>query len=129
MNDQLQSRLVEIIDAITTAVTAAKDFTMAELPDVVASFMAFSRAWETFLWLALVAVCVGAAWVAIKHGYASKKVGPYGMTADSRIAAATFGTGIAGGMGIAAIVQTKQMLMVWFAPKVYLLIHLAQLIK
>lgn len=129
MKEELQLKLVEIINHIISGVSAAKDFTLSELPDVVTTFMAFSRAWETFNWLALAVAFGCALYVAIAKGYKSDKKDRYGSTADSAIAAMIVGTAASTLLGVSLIVQTKYLLLVWLAPKVYLIQTIAQMIK
>jgi hypothetical protein len=129
MNEQLQGKLVEIIDGMTAGVTAAKDFTLDQLPDVVTTYMQFSLVYETASLLFFVLLLAASLYVALTYGFFSKKRDRYGSTADSAITAMIFG-GIASVLMLfITMIQFKHTLLIWFAPKVYLIKAIAELIR
>src|SRR5215212_5947911 len=58
MKPELQDKLVEIITSIQSAAGAAKDFTVAQLPDVAQSYIIYGRMWNTTLAVMLVLITV-----------------------------------------------------------------------
>lgn len=120
MNDELSSKLAEILGAMQTAVGAAKDFTLAQLPDIAQSYVIYGRVWYLFLAAIGVAIFI-AIWV-------------FAVRANNR--ADDFNKGlliVVGGIvsvipATLFIVSVKNAMLVWFAPKVWLMIKLGELI-
>jgi hypothetical protein len=129
MNEQLQGKLVEIIDGMMAGVTAAKDFTIDQLPDVVTTYMQFSLVYETASLLFFVLLLAASLYVTLKHGFYSKKTDRYGSTAESAIAAMIVGSASSAMMLVITLIQFKHALLIWFAPKVYLIKAIAELIR
>ena len=60
MNEQLQAKLVEILSGIQAAVKAAGDFALEQLPDIAYQYIAFGRAYYTFIIiLAIFGISIG----------------------------------------------------------------------
>lgn len=121
MKDDLQNKLVEILSAIQTTAGKAGDFALTQLPDVAQSYVTYGRAVSSLgvaigflLWITS-AICL------------RRSV----LTDDEEFAKAWFVslvfTAIAGGMFIA--INANSALLVWLAPKVWLLKEIANLLK
>jgi uncharacterized membrane protein (DUF485 family) len=123
MNDELQSKLVEVLTGISEGVSQAKDFAIEQLPDVAQQYIMFGMVWETSL-LALYATFIALIAFGLWKLWRSD-------AADVETVA--FGTILGGGtlvlLLIAFVIQLKPVLLVWFAPKLYLLQGIAGLVK
>lgn len=135
MNEQLQSKLVEILAGIQAATKTAGDFAMEQLPDIAQQYVAYGRAFATVNLILAVVFAAGSAFVALRFGYmnstAVHEKGHYapGQWKDARVSASIFGTlfGLISLIWILAAAHSAAL--VWFAPKVWLLKELASLIK
>ena len=123
MNDELQSKLVEVLTGISEGVSQAKDFAIEQLPDVAQQYIMFGMVWETSL-LALYATFIALIAFGLWKLWRSD-------AADVETVA--FSTIFGGGtlilLLIAFVIQLKPVLLVWFAPKLYLLQGIAGLVK
>ncbi len=122
MNEALQSKLVEIISAISNGVAAAGTFVMEQLPDVAIQYVAYGRAYYTFLIIlsalilfVLLPLAVRWAW---KDGSETRcmLVG-FSSVPLVFIFALTFAFNIG------------SFFKVWFAPKIWLITELVRIIK
>lgn len=130
MNEELQGKLVEILASIQAGAKATGDFAMAQLPDIAQSYVAYGRAIETIHFLASLIVLLLSLWVAFKHGYSNASaVDRNGYWYGNRVAATVFGTFVGLFAFLIACWNAAPMLLVWFAPKVWLLKELASLVK
>jgi hypothetical protein len=128
MKDELQGKLVEILTSIQTAAGKASDFAMEQLPDIAQSYVMFGRAYETVFMLFAVSI-VMAVWAGTWKVYkkASRPEGVFdGMPPPLAFA---FGGVISIVPFLMVVENIKPLLMVWFAPKVWLLKEIASLIK
>jgi hypothetical protein len=124
MKEQLQSKLVEILTSIQAAAGKASDFAMAELPDIAQSYIAYGRAmaiaqivFSTLLFIALVYVthrCV--IWVKKEEEWAMSPLLSIPVTVTAMVA----------GWAYASITSA---LLVWMAPKVWLLKEIAGMLR
>ena len=129
MNEELQSKLVEVLTGISEGVAQAKDFAVEQLPDVAQQYIMFGMVWETTALVVLILLLLPSlhwAWV----GFKSMTANDADYSDESR----GFTFLLLGGMvslflGFGAIVQLKAVLLVWFAPKLYLLQGIAGLVK
>ena len=120
MKEELQGRLVEILTSIQNSTGKAADFAMAELPDIAQQYLSFGRLFETFM-LVILTVIIGllvwgTVWI-VKNANQIDK--------PAAIVPVIF-------LFIFFIfwcAQLKDVLMVWLAPKVWLITELAKLIK
>lgn len=136
MKDELQLKLVEILTSIQTTAGKAGDFAMGQLPDIAQSYIVYGRVKETLALATAFTLAILCAWIAVKYGYGNKEAvvkrpESYfdGDWLECRVAAAIFGTAgavlfLSGGM-----LSVGSALLVWFAPKVWLLKELATLVK
>ena len=123
MNDELQSKLVEVLTGISEGVSQAKDFAIEQLPDVAQQYIMFGMVWETTL-LVIYAVLITLIAFGLWKMWRSDTC-HYGAV-DFAI---FFGGGSLVGLLIAFVNQLKPVLLVWFAPKLYLLQGIAGLVK
>jgi hypothetical protein len=129
MNEQLQGKLVEILSGIQAATKAAGDFALEQLPDIAQQYVIYGRVSKTVILVLIALSFLAMLYVAIRHGFLSKVKGEYGMWADGRIAAAVLGSIGCLVSGLALIASIGPTLLVWLAPKVWLLKEIASLIK
>jgi hypothetical protein len=129
MNDELQSKLVEVLTGISEGVSQAKDFAIEQLPDVAQQYIMFGMVWETALLGILVVASMLCAWGVV---WGIKKL--FGETSTYTEENAGFFVALVSGCALAftgsfAVAQLKPFLLVWFAPKLYLLQGIAGLVK
>jgi hypothetical protein len=129
MNDELQSKLVEVLTGISEGVVQVKDFAVEQLPDVAQQYIMFGMVWETTLLGFLIAASMLCVWGLV---WGLKKA--FGDTSTYMLEQTGFFVAIISGCVLAftgsfAIAQIKPVLLVWFAPKLYLLQGIAGLIK
>jgi len=112
MNEQLQKQLAELLAKAQDAAMWAG----SQIPPLVQEKIVFGRAWET---LCLVLLIVG---VVISY-----RITRWGVESDNE---ASFFGGFAGiAMAGVAIAQTHAVLMVWFAPRLYIVEWLRSMIQ
>lgn len=140
MKDELQSKLVEILTAMQTVAGQAKDFTLSQLPDIAQSYVVYGRVSNTTLTLALLALslcCLWAIAVVLRRDSAKRKRFDAGEKFDGidyRFQIDSFNLYFPSGLfavvffGLFAV-TLKGTLLVWLAPKVWLLKEIAGLIK
>ena len=124
MKEELQGKLVEILTSIQTAAGKASDFALAELPDIAQSYIVYGRAATTLAVVAstLVLLLVGVvAWRLNAKATSRKYYDPFPYIMGAMVAAVGPVVGFATNIG--------PCLMVWFAPKVWLLKEIAGLLK
>jgi hypothetical protein len=129
MNEELQSKLVEVLTGISEGVSQAKDFAIEQLPDVAQQYIMFGMIWETTLLGFLIAASILCVWVLV---WGIKKL--VGKTSTYSEENAGFFAALISGCALAfigsfTIAQIKPVLLVWFAPKLYLLQGIAGLVK
>ena len=124
MNEQLQSKLVEILAGIQAATKAAGDFAIEQLPDIAQQYMVYGRVYHTarfIVGVVLTALAMAAICFCVKF-------------AKQRREDAAF---VSGGTGIVVLVigalvagaSSSNFFLVWFAPKVWLLKEIAGLLR
>lgn len=129
MNEQLQSKLVEILTSMQAAAKAAGDFALEQLPDIAQQYIAYGRVVGTLGAIACVAIFCLSVWVFIHHGLMSNKKDSWGLSAGSKDAAIAIGGACSVLSGMATAFTVGNAALVWFAPKVWLLKELAQMVK
>lgn len=117
MNEQLQGKLVEILSAIQSAAGQAGDFAMEQLPDIAAQYVAYGR----------VVHVVGIV-LALGGLFGCFKLFKW-LIATDQGEFAPMVLFIATPVAIVLVGNIGPALMVWFAPKVWLLKELAALVK
>ena len=129
MKDELQLKLVEILTAIQVGVGKSADFALEQLPDIAQQYVLYGRVWGTASVLWWLAALASSAWVALRYGFLSKKVNSWGEWTDGRVAAAMSGTGAALITSYILLWEARAAMLVWFAPKVWLLKEVAGLLQ
>lgn len=129
MNDELQNKLAEVLGGIAEGVTQAKDFAVEQLPDVAQQYIMFGMVWETAAFVMLAAATGLFTWMFL-HGWklASDDESSY-KDADRGQIMMIFGSISGLATVVFCLVQLKAVLLVWFAPKLYLLQGIAGLVK
>ncbi len=129
MNEPLQSKLVEILSGIQSAVKVAGDFAVSQLPDLAQSYILYGRVVSIAAFLCALAVLLIALWVVFHHTVRSKKVDKFGNWADSRTASTILGCVACVPSFFFMLSWGRDILLVWFAPKIWLLQKLGEMIK
>jgi hypothetical protein len=124
VNEQLQSKLVEILAGIQSATKAAGDFALEQLPDIAQQYVVYGRALASF-WILL-----GAAFLIYAAVGATKCIRNARAGKDDWAFGFGFSGGIAAVIGMMFVcVNVSTFALVWFAPKVWLLKEIAGLLK
>ena len=124
MMPELQSKLVEILSQIQTAVAATTNFALEQLPDVVMQFILYSRVVETVYFVAPLILIV----IAMKIGFYFAHINKHRDLFDRWFMMGTMATPIVLCL-LVFLSRVDSFVMVWLAPKVYLLAKLAELIR
>lgn len=133
IQDELLKRADSIFSSISTAVGQAKDLAVEQLPDIAYQFVAYNRAYLTFIVLFAIICFVAVQVITIKFGNRTCKSN-YGSSKDRWdfeqympwIFATVTSTVVFGGIFLANL---KDLFMVWFAPKIFLIEQIVQLVK
>lgn len=123
MKEELQTKLVEILGSIQAAAGKAGDFAMTQLPDIAQQYVIYGRATTTIMTV-LGLMLMGATFVAGRKAwnyFLKEGDDPFPVVIVGVIGFAL------GGMMVAS--NGSQALLVWLAPKVWLLKEIATLIK
>ena len=129
MNSELQNQLAAIIAKLTTAVQTAADFTIAQLPDVVYQYLLYGRVYATLLFLMWLVIFSASLTGWLKFGVFSKATDRYGELSEARIGWTIIGGVTSPFLLVLLIFATKSLILVWLAPKVWLLKEFAELLK
>ena len=131
LQQNLLDRADSIMDSIATTVDKASTFAAEQVPDIALQYVAFGRASITaYVALSMVMFCV-AFWLCIRVGIMNSRKYPTSNYSwdDRRIGATIFG----GGLGVVSIivflVNLNNFIMVWVAPKIWLINEIARLVK
>ena len=109
--------MVEILTAMQEAAKAGGDFAMSQLPDIAQQYVLYGRVSSTlFIAISLVVIALSV-WLGIKYFKATEGIS---------IIPAAIAIILA---GIAFVVNASNFVMVWFAPKVWLIKEIAGLLK
>ena len=119
MQEELQSKLVEILTSIQAATGKAADFAMDQLPDIAQSYVVYGRVSATF-WAALAFASLAAIFCKRKALDDALNNGDFWPVPT------IFGAAVA---GLIFITSLQSAFLAWLAPKVWLLKELAQLVK
>lgn len=129
MNEQLQQALASILGKTMQGVEAGVSFLSTEIPDVIHQLLVFKMAWSLVLFSAM-GSCV--LFLIIKGFRVAKK---YNSDLDDSEKGIPYviwslGCGIPSFiMFIIAMSQLKTVMMIWLAPKIYLIEYAASLAK
>lgn len=128
MKEELQGKLVEILTSMQNVAGKAGDFAMEQLPDIAQSYVAFGRAYQTFMVAAVAGVLLVIVLGTIKffrkactdEGVLDGMPPPFAIGFGALASAIPF-TILMG--------HLQPFLMVWFAPKVWLLKEIAGMLR
>lgn len=125
MNDELQKQLAILLSGLMNVANDAAKFAGDQIPPLVQEKIVFGRAWETTLLALMVALsCVLLYQVRKWFQWASED-----EDSPAPILLSIFGTfGVLAGV-VFSIVQCREVLLVWFAPRLYLVEWLKGMIK
>jgi hypothetical protein len=132
MKEELQSKLVEILTSMQTVAGKAGDFAMAELPDIAQSYVMYGRAVSIAKALCLLLMAF-ACFMAFLHAYRNPwNISPYSCDKDKARSESNQLMMVLGavlGCVFVFFAFASFNLLVWFAPKVWLLKEIASLLK
>lgn len=124
MNEQLQSKLVEILSSIQNATKAGADFALEQLPDIAQQYVVYGRASMSVRLALLAALSALASYAVIRMWrYVSRDENDH---MQPLLLFPVAGALLIFGVTFEHIAPT---LLVWVAPKVWLIKELATLIK
>lgn len=116
-----QDLMIKTIVGLQKAVETGWDFAREQLPDMAVQFVAFGRAYDSFIIALCIAVFIGI-YFFVKKAFTSD---------DGDVKGAAIVIGIVGGIVSFVIffANIKSFMMVWFAPKIWLMLELAKFLK
>lgn len=132
MKQELQDKLIEVIDSIQSAATVASDFALEQLPDIAQQYVIYGRAKSVITFVVMVLIST----VLLKYAHWAYKnkwnTSPYSVDSDrarSDSNLVAIFVGCAFGLLFAMLAFIEFDLLVWVAPKVWLMKELAMLVK
>lgn len=131
MQQELLNRADAIMRAVGDAVSKTADFAKEQVPDIAYQYVAFGRASETiYILLALALLTVGL-YLLVRVGLMNSRNLPnhYGGWNEGRMLAVGVGIPISFFSFIGVLVNLKGFLLVWFAPKIWLIQEIVHLVK
>jgi len=125
MNEQLQAALLSILNSTISAATVAKDFLLAEIPEVIRQLLIW-KAVESGIWFGLGVVLTALSVFVLTKAVKFWKAGYEKMDAAMFCSVATV---LSGGCGICFTFTNLTWLKILIAPKLYLIEYAASLVK
>ena len=123
MKSELEPKLVEVIGQLQGAVMKASDFAIQQLPDVVQSYILYGRMNNLFILMFEIAILYGC-WrlykLPVKESY-------YGGGEEAFLKTVFSGT-VGGTTLILMLFSIQEAILVWAAPKIWLIKELGKLI-
>lgn len=134
LQQELLSRADSIFASIGTAVGKATDFASVQIPDIAIQYVAYGRVYATVLMVFALTTFIFGMWLAIGVAvmdYFKAGCGRYHgyIWADSRDAAMILGIPISIVGFLMILFNVSNFIMVWFAPKIWLITELVKLAK
>lgn len=129
MKDELQTKLAEILTAIQASVAKGTDFALEQLPDIAQQYLLYGKVWAIITVLVMLATNVLIAWITLKFGYLSKRVNKYGDWSEGRVVVMIIGTFTFLFSASIFLVALQELLLIHFAPKVWLIKEIMGLLK
>lgn len=121
MQQELLNRADAILNSISTAVGTAKDFAMEQLPDIAYQFVTFGRFYESSaMFVASVFIAIGL-YVVL---FVSRK-----YKEDNKVITIVVGVVMSIIGSLIVLGNFKTFALVWFAPKVWLMVEIVKLVK
>lgn len=128
MQQQLLDRADAIFASIGTAVGKATDFAAEQIPDIAVQFIAYNRIYLTSIIVIALLVLLVQQIVVIK--WAKKGIAKDDYNGDGYIFAYFASTLITGGFTLVPVFANfKDLILVWFAPKIFLIEQMVHLVK
>ena len=138
LQNEVLRRADAIFDSIGSTVSKASDLAMQggkavaeQIPDIAWQYVAYGRAFKAVFVLIGLALLIFGIWLAVKYGFknAQEASDKYGDWAGSRCCAVFFGA-LSAFVGFAIFLgNLKGFILVWFAPKVWLILEIVELVK
>jgi hypothetical protein len=129
MDNELQSKLVEVLTGISEGVGQAKDFAVEQLPDVAQQYIMFSMVWETGAFIMSLVLSVAlAVWVFRSVKISLDEEASF-KAQDNASIITIFGGAFMFLACFVTVLKFKATMLVWLAPKMYLLQGIANLVK
>lgn len=132
MNDQLQQALLSVLQSTVDAATAAKNFLVAEVPDVIHQLLVWKAVRAGTLAAVWLVVLVLVITLSVKLWCASKAYKPrnaYDGDAGYLLAASVAAAVVAILPCVMVVNQLMTLLQILVAPKIYLIEYAAQLAR
>lgn len=126
MEKELQSKLVEILSSVQSATKAAGDFALEQLPDIAQSYVLYGRVFSLVTIVICLLVLLALVWVfrvtlkATRAGTVDDVVWVPGGIVGAIVSVVTV---------VILLESLQSAILVWVAPKVWLIRELASLIK
>lgn len=131
LQQELLNRADSIMNSIASTVDKASTFAAEQVPDIALQYVAFGRAsLTTYMTIGVVLFCISF-WMAIRVGVMNSRGYPirdWGWD-DRRIGALIFGGVLMGGSIGTVLNNLNSFIMVWVAPKIWLINEIARLVK
>ena len=125
MKNELEPKLVEVIGQLQGAVMKASDFAIQQLPDVVQSYILYGRISNLFILMSELAVLYGC-WRLYKLPVEESCYGGD----EVAVILKTMFSGTVGGITLYfALFSIQETVLVWAAPKIWLIKELGKLIS
>lgn len=135
MKEDLQGKLVEILSSIQSAAGKASDFALDQLPDIAQSYVLYGRASATAL-LVLSIAALAVIGVMSARAVAGNRKNLEGLPTrherymEDKVFGICVSTLLACILPVAILaIKLNEALLVWFAPKVWLLKEIASMLK
>ena len=120
MNNELQGKMVEILTNIQLATAKASDFAMEQLPELAQSYVMYGQVSSLMYFVATLAAFALATWGTIRlYKW---------LDADDK-PLIVFPWLLVVGIGTVMLSMLQNVLLVWLAPKMWLLIKLTAMVK
>lgn len=145
MKEQLQDKLVEIITQIQSAVVKASDFAMDQIPDIAVQYVVYGRALNTISALACIVLFTSIMYFGLSNyrrmgkeneewRQGNPKPDKWGSTfpphdGSDRIGLLVLTIGASAFPFFIAFEYIQRSLLVWIAPKVWLIQEIGKLVK
>lgn len=127
MKEQLQGKLVEILTSIQGAVGKASDFAMDQIPDIAYQFMRFQLVWSAVEFVLCAILVLGMIKLFRFTVKRYKETDHWDNDGWAFASIGSFLVGVVGLLGMLASLYT--LMLIWIAPKVWLIKELAGMIK
>jgi hypothetical protein len=124
MTGELQSKLVEVMSSLQTSLGQGSDFAMQQLPELARQYITYGRIWYSTAFAASVVLCAVCLWAALRcwrsiQGHDTEEL-------DLKLTLCCCGAFL---FLIGALATVQTFLLVWLAPKVWLLQEIVSLAR